>query len=601
MPPYTATPLWAAARRSTRLAALTLPCLLNTAIANELQAFRARLEDNDRLTVTLQFTDANISARSFTLSDPPRLVIDFADTRNATGKRQAEIGLAPLRDMQLIQGDDRTRIILNLSGGVDRHDLTQHGNRLHITLSSRQPPATQRRAAASARPKTPATNADRAADAVPTPAVERLSLNFQDITTRAALQVIAELTGLNIVVSDSVTGNLTLRLHDVPWEQALKLILQSQGLGMRRHDPVILVAPLAELADREQQAWASQRQRTDLAPLRSRLFRIQYAQAEHLGAMLTGSRSGPSGDDATTTAAGLLSARGRAIVDARTNALIVYDTAKRLQAVQTLIDQLDVPVEQVLIESRLVTVEKNLFRSLGARFGYAGNYTLTGGANLFIGGANAGFLDLSSGAGVQTDGLEALITSFPAAASGDIDPASMVVLLGATGRRLLQLELSALEQDNRAETISTPRVITANQQQATISRGFLIPFQEASSSGATATSFQQASLRLTVTPQITPDHAVIMAIEVTDDAPVAGSANISTNHINTTVQVNNGDTVVLGGIFRENRSNITNKLPVLGDLPLVGGLFRNQQRMAAESELLVFITPQILPRADSAR
>ena len=601
MPPYTATPLWAAARRSTRLAALTLPCLLNTAIANELQAFRARLEDNDRLTVTLQFTDANISARSFTLSDPPRLVIDFADTRNATGKRQAEIGLAPLRDMQLIQGDDRTRIILNLSGGVDRHDLTQHGNRLHITLSSRQPPATQRRAAASARPKTPATNADRAADAVPTPAVERLSLNFQDITTRAALQVIAELTGLNIVVSDSVTGNLTLRLHDVPWEQALKLILQSQGLGMRRHDPVILVAPLAELADREQQAWASQRQRTDLAPLRSRLFRIQYAQAEHLGAMLTGSRSGPSGDDATTTAAGLLSARGRAIVDARTNALIVYDTAKRLQAVQTLIDQLDVPVEQVLIESRLVTVEKNLFRSLGARFGYAGNYTLTGGANLFIGGANAGFLDLSSGAGVQTDGLEALITSFPAAASGDIDPASMVVLLGATGRRLLQLELSALEQDNRAKTISTPRVITANQQQATISRGFLIPFQEASSSGATATSFQQASLRLTVTPQITPDHAVIMAIEVTDDAPVAGSANISTNHINTTVQVNNGDTVVLGGIFRENRSNITNKLPVLGDLPLVGGLFRNQQRMAAESELLVFITPQILPRADSAR
>ena len=601
MPPYTATPLWAAARRSARLAALTLPCLLNTAIANELQAFRARLEDNDRLTVTLQFTDANISARSFTLSDPPRLVIDFADTRNATGKRQAEIGLAPLRDMQLIQGDDRTRIILNLSGGVDRHDLTQHGNRLHITLSSRQPPATQRRAAASARPKTPATNADRAADAVPTPAVERLSLNFQDITTRAALQVIAELTGLNIVVSDSVTGNLTLRLHDVPWEQALKLILQSQGLGMRRHDPVILVAPLAELADREQQAWASQRQRTDLAPLRSRLFRIQYAQAEHLGAMLTGSRSGPSGDDATTTAAGLLSARGRAIVDARTNALIVYDTAKRLQAVQTLIDQLDVPVEQVLIESRLVTVEKNLFRSLGARFGYAGNYTLTGGANLFIGGANAGFLDLSSGAGVQTDGLEALITSFPAAASGDIDPASMVVLLGATGRRLLQLELSALEQDNRAETISTPRVITANQQQATISRGFLIPFQEASSSGATATSFQQASLRLTVTPQITPDHAVIMAIEVTDDAPVAGSANISTNHINTTVQVNNGDTVVLGGIFRENRSNITNKLPVLGDLPLVGGLFRNQQRMAAESELLVFITPQILPRADSAR
>ena len=288
-------------------------------------------------------------------------------------------------------------------------------------------------------------------------------------------------------------------------------------------------------------------------------------------------------------------------MDARTNALIVYDTAKRLQAVQTLIDQLDVPVEQVLIESRLVTVEKNLFRSLGARFGYAGNYTLTGGANLFIGGANAGFLDLSSGAGVQTDGLEALITSFPAAASGDIDPASMVVLLGATGRRLLQLELSALEQDNRAETISTPRVITANQQQATISRGFLIPFQEASSSGATATSFQQASLRLTVTPQITPDHAVIMAIEVTDDAPVAGSANISTNHINTTVQVNNGDTVVLGGIFRENRSNITNKLPVLGDLPLVGGLFRNQQRMAAESELLVFITPQILPRADSAR
>ena len=551
------------------------------AAGNALQTFQTHVADNTQPTVVLQFATAHISTQSFTLNNPPRLVIDVADTRNTTGKRRADMDLPPLRHMQLIQGKHRTRIILTLTAPPGRYGLTQHGNHLHVTLSHRQRPGT---------PPLPVTV--EAHDALPALGAERLSLNFQDMTTRAVLQVIAELTGLNIVVSDAVTGSVTLRLHDVPWEQALKLIVQAQGLGMRRHDNIILVAPLTELANREQLALTAQRQHIDLAPVQSRLFRMQYAQAAHLGKLLTEDHAAADGE--------LLSARGRIIVDERTNALMVYESAARLQAIEHLIDQLDVPVEQVLIESRLVTVEENLFRSLGARFGYAGNHTVTAGANLFVGGANAGFLNLEPGTGIQTDGMESLITSLPAAAAGGIAPASAVLLLGATGRRLLQLELSALEQENRAETISTPRIITANQQQATISRGFLIPFQEASSSGATTTSFQQASLRLTVTPQITPDHTVIMTIEVTDDAPVAGSANISTHHINTQVHVNNGDTVVLGGIFRENRSNMTNKVPLLGDLPLIGSLFRNSQRVTAQSELLVLITPNILPYAAAA-
>ena len=562
-----------------------LPCLFNTAAANELQTLRTHFADNAPPTLVLQFATARISTQSFTLDDPPRLVIDVADTRNATGKRHADIDRPPLRTMQLIQGKHRIRIILTLTTPPGRYDLTQRGNHLHVTLSSRQPTTP---------PTLPVTG--EAHDALPALDTERLSLNFQNITTRAVLQVIAEFTGLNIVASDSVTGSVTLRLHDVPWEQALNLILQSQGLGMRRHDNIILIAPLSELANRERLALTHQQLAP--APIRPQLFRMQYAQAARLGEVLTGDRTAA---DAAAASAELLSARGRIIVDERTNALMVYETAERLQAIQYLIDQLDVPVEQVLIESRLVTVEENLFRSLGARFGYAGNHTVGTGANLFVGGANAGFLDLEPGTGIQTDGMESLITSLPAAAAGGIAPASAVLLLGATGRRLLQLELSALEQENRAETISTPRIITANQQQATISRGFLIPFQEASSSGATTTSFQQASLRLTVTPQITPDHAVIMTIEVTDDAPVAGSANISTHHINTQVRVNNGDTVVLGGIFRENRSNRINKIPLLGDLPLIGSLFRNSQRMTAQSELLVLITPNILPRVAAAR
>ena len=412
---------------------------------------------------------------------------------------------------------------------------------------------------------------------------ERLSLNFQEISTRAALQIIADVTDTNIVVNDSVDGALTLRLNDVPWDQALNLILRSQGLAMRRDGDILLVGTLAEMAERERRQLESRSTLAELQSLQSRFFKLNYARAAEILALITGQNAAAADKtdvpsrDATPF---LLSPRGSAVSDPRTNTLIVYDTPDRLDALRALIEQIDRPVPQVMIESRIVNVDDNAFLNLGARLRFVQKDAET-----------------PDSPAVLTNGDEDLVTALPAAAIGSADPANLFFLIGSQGRNLLQLELSALEQDGLAETVSTPRVITADQQKANISQGFLIPFQEATSGGSTATSFQQAMLSLTVTPRITPDRHIIMDLAISDDSPAAGSTNIATRSVNTRVRVKSGDTVVLGGVMKVTRSKTKAQVPLLGDLPVLGFLFRNTTELESKSELLVFVTPTLLPEA----
>ena len=419
------------------------------------------------------------------------------------------------------------------------------------------------------------------------PAIEhddkRLSLNFQEISTRAALRIIADSTDTNIVINDSVDGVLTLRLEDVPWKQALDLILRSQGLAMRRDGDIILVGALEELAEQERRQLESQATLAQLQSLQSRFFKLNYARAAEILALISGQGDHAEKTDASSRDATpfLLSPRGSAVSDVRTNTLIVHDTPDHLDSLSALIERIDRPVPQVMIESRIVNVDDNAFLNLGARLRFIQKDAAT-----------------DASADTSINGGENLITAFPVATLGGSDPANLFFLIGSQGRRLLQLELSALEQDGLAETVSTPRVITADQRKANISQGFLIPFQEVSSSGSTATTFQQAMLSLTVTPRITPDRNIIMDLSISDDSPTAGSTNITTRSVNTRVRVKSGDTVVLGGVMKVTRSKTETKVPLLGDLPVLGFLFRNTTELETKSELLVFVTPTLLPEDD---
>jgi type IV pilus assembly protein PilQ len=435
---------------------------------------------------------------------------------------------------------------------------------------------------------------------------DRLSLSFQDIDGRAALDIIADFTGLNVVVDDAVSGRITLRLKEVPWDQALDVILQSQGLAMRRTGNVILVAPADQLSARERVELESRSQLSELAPIRSEVFKIRYARAEDLAELIAGQALRPEQENTLTAGPQLLTARGLVIPDARTNTLIIYETAERLADIRELIERLDVPVRQVMIESRIVSVANTYFESLGVQFGAAVNdFSLSPGGipeGAVGGGTVPGTLKPPAVTGFESpggSGLEGLISSFPASGAAGVSPAAVQLVLGKVGTRLLQLELSALQQDGRAEVISSPRVVTADQQTAFISQGTLIPFQEsAGASGATSTSFQEATLSLNVTPRITPDERINMRLEVSDDSPtpVGQAVGINTRRITTEVLVNNGDTVVLGGILREDKRKSVNKIPLLGDIPVLGVLFRNTKDDSQKSELMVFITPTVMPQ-----
>jgi type IV pilus assembly protein PilQ len=416
---------------------------------------------------------------------------------------------------------------------------------------------------------------------------ERLSLNFQDIEVRAVLQLLADFTELNLVTSDTVSGRITLRLKNVPWDQALDIILKSKGLSKRQVENVIMVAPTEEIAAREQLEMESQQKIEELAPLKSDFIQINYAKAEDLASLLKSEENR------------LLSERGNVTVDSRTNTLLVQDTVGKLNEIRRLLLKLDIPVRQVLIESRIVVANNDFAKDLGVRFGmtYAGNtddrvVTLTGATEGYLGGTNTFVGGVESPADSEQ---EALMVNLPVtSASGGIN-----FLIGKVSHHLLQLELTAMQTEGRGEVISSPRVITSDQNQATIKQGVEIPYQEASSSGATTVSFKEAVLKLDVTPQITPDDRVRMDLVINKDSPdfsrsVLGVPPLDTRRIETTVLVDNGETVVLGGVFEQTKTKDTEKIPFFGDLPYAGVLFRKNEIRDQNSELLIFVTPKIL-------
>jgi type IV pilus assembly protein PilQ len=417
---------------------------------------------------------------------------------------------------------------------------------------------------------------------------EKLSLNFQDIEVRSVLQLIADFTDLNLVASDTVSGRITLRLKNVPWDQALELILKTKGLDQRQVGNVLLVAPAAEIAAREKLELENQKQISELAPLVTEFIQVRYASASTLFELFN-SGTGESGRS-------MLSERGSVIVDERTNAIILTDTATKIEEFRRVIGQLDIPVRQVLIEARIVTANANFSEELGIRWGGGHIEDNFSGGQLRVGGSLTTLNELQN---VIVDG------------EGDITtPADLVVDLGVTAAgassfgigftnqgSLLDLELSALASDGHAEVVARPKVITADKSSALIESGVEIPYQEASSSGATSTSFKDAVLSLEVTPQITPDDRIIMKLTVKQDTVgtiFEGVPSINTNEIQTQVLVDNTQTIVLGGIFTTDRNFSTTKTPFLGDLPYVGRAFRRTVERDDKQELLIFITPRII-------
>ena len=435
---------------------------------------------------------------------------------------------------------------------------------------------------------------------------EKLSLNFQDIEVRAVLQLIADFTNLNMVTSDSVKGNLTLRLKNVPWDQALDIVLKTKGLAMRQTGNVILVAPAEEISAREKLELESKKQIEELEPLRTELIQVNYAKADEMATLLKA--KGTS----------VLSDRGTVSVDPRTNTIIAVDTSDRLGEVRKLINKLDIPVRQVMIDSRIVIANSNFAKDLGVRFGVTGWdwKHKEGGTSYLTSGStestdemwgsfnenyddDPGFFTVPGGPGGIPKRLNSNVPALPDAGfPGQI----AFAILGQNA--LLDLELSALQIEGQGEIISNPRVITSDQQEAIIQQGTEIPYQEASSSGATSTSFKEAVLKLQVTPQITPDERVILDLEVNQDDVGSGEFNgvppINTKAIKTQVLINNGDTVVLGGIYVERNLEGVTRVPFFGDLPFIGALFRSTTKSNGKEELLIFVTPKILKEAVAA-
>jgi len=415
---------------------------------------------------------------------------------------------------------------------------------------------------------------------------ERLTLNFQDIDARAVLQLLADISGRNIVVSDTVTGNVTLRLQNVPWDQAMDIVLATKGLDMRENGNVIIVAPANEIASREKADLESRKEIKALEPLYSEYLQVNYAKAEDIANLL-----GQGGENS------LLSARGTAAIDDRTNTLLLNDTADRLADIRRLVAKLDIPVKQVLIESRIVIVNDDFGRELGIRWGFTGVDNNGSRRSAITGKAAAAEDVVLTNSPILNNQNDRYMVNLPVA-----NPAGSFALAILDDDYLIDLELSAAQAEGNGEVISSPRVITANQKEAKIEQGVEIPYQEASSSGATTTSFKDAVLSLTVTPQITPDDRIIMDLEVTKDSVgelvsdgFGGRVpSIDTRKVTTQVLVDNGQTVVLGGIYETERGEQVTKVPYLGDIPGLGALFRSTKVVSNKSELLIFVTPKIL-------
>jgi type IV pilus assembly protein PilQ len=435
---------------------------------------------------------------------------------------------------------------------------------------------------------------------------DRLSLNFQDIEVRAVLQLLADFTGLNLVASDTVTGNITLRLKNVPWDQALDIILKTKNLTMRQQGNVVMIAPTPEVAAQEKLQMESEQQVEELAPLRQELVQVNYAKASELAALLK------SEDNQ------LLSERGAVTFDKRTNSLLLKDTAANLEGVRKVVARLDIPVRQVMIESRVVIANNDFARELGVRFGLSFATGSLDGNQLLVGGTQAGGLTntatynagsfgqdintgtaynpiITSSTATDTQGLMVDLATASGTPSGAVN-----FLIGKVGSYLLNLELSAMQKEGRGEIVSSPRVVTSDQRKATIKVGQEIPYQESSQNSTTNTvAFKEAVLKLDVTPSITPDDRIIMDLKVNKDSPdftnaVNGVPPINTRAVETSVLVDNGETVVLGGVYERTKEFQKEQVPWLGDIPILGHLFKNSAKSDKNTELLIFVTPKIL-------
>ena len=517
--------------------------------------FRRGDSGEGRIVVT--FSDSSIVADI--REESGKILIEYLDA-NLPNELQQSLDVVdfatPVKSIDTFEDGDNVKMIITPTGDYE-HLAYQSDNTLTIDIK-------------------PLTAAQKATIKKAQYTGEKLSLNFQDIEVRAVLQLLADFTSLNVVVSDSVQGNITLRLKNTPWDQALDIILKTKGLAMRRNGSVMLVAPSDEIASREKLELEALKQLAELAPLRSELIQINYAKAIDLSELLKSESNS------------LLSERGNVTVDVRTNSLLVRDTIDRLTEIRKLITSLDIPIRQVLIESRIVIANDGFSRDLGAKLGVRSKKT-SGSNSVMTSGTSSGVTGVAP---TFTDALDYNV-NFPI---NKPNPASFAIGILANNT-LLDLELSALQTEGKGEVVSNPRVITSNQKEALIEQGTEIPYLQSSSSGASTVEFKKAVLSLKVTPQITPDDRVILDLRVTKDSVgeiFGGVPSIDTKEVKTQVLIDNGETIVLGGIFEHVQNVEKSKVPLLGDIPLLGWLFRSTTTVDEKDELLIFVTPKIL-------
>ncbi len=586
-----------------------------------LAPYSSRVEGNNLFVVIGQGAAAAQASQPTTAQGAPRVATPVAAPA-ATPRINIPAGVKAVRNIDFQRGElGEGNILIDLSSANIAPDIQEQGGKIRVEFAKTQLPEplrvrldvkdfatpvqfvnattsgdkasisiepsgaydysayqTENRLTISVRPLTNSDLERRAADK-PVYTGEKLSLNFQDIDVRSVLQLIADFTNLNLVASDTVQGGITLRLQNVPWDQALDLVLKTKGLAQRKIGNVLLVAPADEIAARERQELESQKQIAELAPLRRELLQVNYAKAADIAKLF----------QSVTSAEAQTEERGSITVDERTNNIIAYQTQDRLDELRRIVSQLDIPVRQVMIEARIVEANVDYDKSLGVRWG--GSRTSGSGKWTTYGLDDNG--DEAGNTGAD------LTRNIPFVDLGAADATSGIGLGFVTNNALIDLELSAMEKTGNGEIVSQPKVVTSDKETAKILKGTEIPYQEASSSGATSVSFKEASLSLEVTPQITPDNRIIMEVKVTKDEPdylnaIAGIPPIKKNEVNAKVLISDGETIVIGGVFSNTQSKVVEKVPFLGDVPYVGRLFRRDVVSEAKSELLVFLTPRIM-------
>ena len=556
--------------------------------------FRRGVENTGRVIVDLANNQVGVDIRQ----QGQNLVVEFLRSSLPEGLRRrldvTDFG-TPVQTITTVQTGDRVRMVIEPKG-LWEHSAYQSDNQLVVEVRQQK------------------VSGDKLTQG-PGYRGEKLSLNFQNIDVRSLLQVIADFTNFNIVTSDTVQGNLTLRLKDVPWDQALDIILQAKSLGMKRSGNVLQIAPKEELAAKEKAELEAQAAIRDLEPMRTQSFQLNYSKAADIATQLTSSGGSGGGGAGATGTRGLLSARGSVIAEPRTNQIFVSDIPSRLIQVEEMIAKLDVAVRQVLIEARIVEATDTFGKSLGVKLGGGdlrgirggdAGYSVGGGNRIALGG-NYNAIGATTGAfgSSALTSLTSQMVNLPASGLGGVSPTSFAIsLFSSAANRFLNLEISALEADGKGRVVSSPRVVTADQTKALIEQGTEFPYQQATSSGATSIAFRKAVLKLEVTPQITPEGNIILDLDVNKDSPgtpVEGGMSINTKRVRTQVLVENGGTVVIGGIFELNERESENKVPLLGDIPVVGNLFKNRVKQAEKQEMLVFITPKMISDRGSVR